>query len=213
VGAIRPLWCWYLALVASRGLERQSGQGGTGRPSARRGPRRAAYTRAVVARVAFGRASDLAENEAGYLSYRQGRRMLRRSAHLPLGALAVLVAGGGLTWAGFAGGVLFPIQYAGIILVAVTLSGYLLKRWWPVLADVMSGRVATVQGELRTGSTLGIVRRIYYCHVANTSFEVPASLFDAVEPGRCRCYYTPRTRRLLTVQPLDDGASGRPQQA
>jgi len=130
--------------------------------------------------------------------------MLRRSAHLPVGALAVLVAGGGFIWASFADGVLFPIEYGGIVVVAVTLSAYLLTRWWPVLADVMAGRVAAVEGDLRTGSTLGIVGRIYYCHVNNISFEVPRSLFSAVKAGRCRCYYAPRTRRLLTVQPLED---------
>jgi hypothetical protein len=132
--------------------------------------------------------------------------MLRRTAHLPVGALAVLVAGGGFIWASFADGVVFPIEYGAIILVAVASCAYLLNRWWPVLADVMVGRVAAVEGHLRTGSTLGIVGRVHYCHVANTSFEVPAGLFNALEAGRCRCYYAPRTKRLLTIESLEDSA-------
>jgi hypothetical protein len=95
-----------------------------------------------------------------------------------------------------------------VILVAATVSALLLARWWPVVADVMAGRVATVEGELRKGSTLGIVGRIHYCHVANTSFEVPGNVFRRLEPGPCRCYYAPRTRRLVMVQPLEASAPG-----
>jgi hypothetical protein len=156
-----------------------------------------------VVRGSLGRSSDLTENEAGYLSYRQGRRLLRRTAHLPLGALGALLGGSAVLWVGFAQGVVFPFEYGGVILVALAFAGYLLAAWWPVVADVMAGRVATVEGELRKGSTLGIFRRIHYCHVANTSFQVPAALFSALEPGPCRCHYAPRTRRLLTVRPLD----------
>jgi hypothetical protein len=151
--------------------------------------------------VLLGRASDLAENEAGYLSYRQGRRLLRRTAHLPLSALGVLLIGAILVWALLATGIIAPSVYGGLVFLAV-LAGLLLRSWWPVVADVVAGRVATVEGELHTSSTLGIVRRIYYCHVSNTSFVIPARLFHALEPGRCRCYYAPRTKRLMNVQPL-----------
>lgn len=147
------------------------------------------------------RRTDLEENRRGYLSHRQGRRMLRVTAGYPLGALAAVVGACGFIGVTASRGYIAPYAFGVAAVVAVGIATFLTRRWWPFVVDVAVGRVWTVEGKLRKHSTLGLARRIHYCTVANTSFKVSRRVFDAVEEVPCRCYYAPGTIRLLSLEP------------
>jgi hypothetical protein len=76
------------------------------------------------------------------------------------------------------------------------------------LGDALSGVIETVQGvaakSTEQRSSGRSRRRVYLYNIGNLNFEVPQAAYQALIDGlEYRAYYVPRTRQLLSIEPLD----------
>jgi hypothetical protein len=100
------------------------------------------------------------------------------------------------------------VSEAGFVL-ALIIGGVLLLRFgWSVLnmiADLWRGCIETVEGLVTLQYRRAKYSISYYYVCDPHRFQVSSSAYYAlVEANRYRIYYTPHSKRLVSIQPIGD---------
>lgn len=89
----------------------------------------------------------------------------------------------------------------GIILASVVFA--LAVGWYrPLFLDLLVGKVASREGELRRSKTVGLLGEAWYVSIAGQAFPMSKRERDAFEEGHYRAYLLPRTGRLVATERL-----------
>jgi hypothetical protein len=158
----------------------------------------------VLARVHRFGPEDLARNRNGQLSARQKARLARSALGFGLfgaGALAFMGFG---SW-----GMALdddPGKWIGIgvlLLIGVILGGLMAGLSLQLLRDAAQGSVKQAQGVVRRSMRSSGKSTSYYYHVEQKQFSVSAAAYAALPLDQAfRVYYTPRSRRIVGMEPL-----------
>jgi hypothetical protein len=132
-------------------------------------------------------------NRSGQLSWHQRRRLLINPALTVPVLLVVLIA-----WASARPGV--------VVVIALAIWGW--WHWVSTIIDGAIGRCATAEGTVTFGDERidylrGVPVTVYELNVAGKRLYVPEQAHAAIPSGAYRVYYTPVSRRVLNVEPVD----------
>ena len=150
--------------------------------------------------------ADLVANRRGKLTLAQ-KRVVRQASYVYLPRLiALIIVGGFLLILGFAPHII--LTQRAIILLGLVIVGWglvsTIQRLLQFSDDQAAGVVEQVEGEAQTTSARVRFDRQYYVTVGSTTFHVPQSVYDAVQPGFYRGYYAPYSMTLLSAEVLED---------
>lgn len=156
-------------------------------------------------------ATDLESNRAGRLSAAQRRRLWQVELWRLAGTLLSLAAGVAFSLTIGVGWMHTTTWRGAVAGLALVLVGVLLGVWsYEAWLDLASGRVLTVEGDLRTTEKVSSGRYGPYFHylldVGGKTFEVSKREWERVGEARMRVYYLPRTNKLLSLEPSGGAA-------
>lgn len=193
------------------GAEPADGWAGSSEP-ADLGSTRQVESAAFDLRSVLAQANDfsllaLEANRSGRLGEGQGDRIILTSVGTLLGGVAFAVLGALI-------GVLVASQQRSpggdslapwIVVAAFVLTGlFLLYRAARLIADATGGRVEMTEGVGRRSRWRSKRSVTYHYHVDKLSFTVSRAAHDALLEDRVyRFYYTPRTKTLVAVEPVE----------
>lgn len=161
--------------------------------------------------------TDLEANRGGHLSVGQRRRLWRVELWRLAGTLISLAAGVGFSLAVAVGWMHTTTLRGAVPGLALVLVGILLGVWsYEAWLDLASGRVLTVEGDMRSTEEISSGRYGTYFHylldVGGKTFEVSRGAWERVGQARMRVYFLPRTNKLLSLEPSGgaavDGVAG-----
>ena len=157
-------------------------------------------------------AEALEANKRGVLSdaQREGFGAYARSNHRSAFSTAAYLVGGAAIVYFFASPESSIALRAGLIAGAVALAAIIAVRAMigadALTRDLREGRVESTEGAIgrqRRGN--GRARADYYLEVGKRRFRVARGTYDAApETGYVRVFYLPRSRKVVTVEPLPD---------
>jgi hypothetical protein len=150
----------------------------------------------------------LDSNREGRLTLQQGLRLLL-SRLIPLTLLLAFV----FVVSAFAVGLMaawlrdttIPFGVVLFVLFAMAGSAWLMWRFFiPYMLDVFTRQVLIAEGFGRRDKIEDGEGATYHYLVGNLRFIVSGSAYNALIEGiRYRVYYTPRTKKLVNIEPLD----------
>jgi hypothetical protein len=153
---------------------------------------------------------DLQANRNGQISPPQRNRLLRKTLSGGISVFFGLVFAAAFALPYLLNGSL-PENIASLA-IPLAMMAYLLFSGglsiYRNLGDALSGALETVQGagakSTEQRSSGRSRRTVYLYNIGNLNFEVPQGAYQALIDGlEYRAYYVPRTRQLLSIEPLD----------
>ena len=154
--------------------------------------------------------ADLQANRNGELSPSQRNRLLRKALSGAIPVFFGVLFGLALILPSLIAGNL-PENFASLAVPLAMMAYFLVSGGRSIyrnLSDAFSGALETVQGVAAKSSEQRSSgrsrRRVYLYNIGNLNFEVPQGAYQALIDGlEYRAYYVPRTRQLLSIEPLD----------
>jgi hypothetical protein len=162
-------------------------------------PSQAALLAALAQALRFS-AEDLALNRQGRISEAQRRRLIGWTAFLIVFGLVLCVAAPAILIVMFS-----SWQATCPVLICVLIGGVVLYGAHLSRRDMASGAVAVLRGPVqRTKWSDGEGGTSYYYAIGTMRFSVRRAAFDALIPGLpYAVYYSPRSHKLLSIEPLN----------
>jgi hypothetical protein len=156
-------------------------------------------------------AADLEANRAGILSSHQRRHIWSQDWWRVLLGAGALLAGSFICVGLLIGWIANQGRIIGVGLGL--LVGGLIVSVGSVLLwlDFAFGRVKSVEGQLGTmDESGGKYPNVYSFLINGVKMRVPKAAYDQVISGSRKAYYLPHTKILVSIEPLERGASQTP---
>jgi hypothetical protein len=167
------------------------------------------YRGALADAVGFS-PDDLAANRAGRLSTAQ-RASLLRDDRIRVGFVGLC---GVAATASFVMAVTFGLSelralkfwvFAAFFAIAAGIGVKSAEQLW---RDVRTGVVSGVEGFVSSTLDQSGSAQEYYWVVQGRRFSVTGDMYTVLEAGRYWLYFLPRTRRVMSVEPLEGETAG-----